>query len=151
MAEITLATLTQEQLNRLVHRLEDSALEIATLTAERDSARQQSTVKAPVPTNAPAQSEEPIVISSGTPKQNDSVGQRSGVASDGAAPLMPAWRGTGPHQARGSLAKPVGTWNLQRQVASTPSCHQCHSSRSARPVSTRANVEVRRFNRGSSR
>ncbi|CAI7888515.1 unnamed protein product [Closterium sp. NIES-54] len=63
--------------------LEESELEIATLTAERDSARQQLTV------NAHAQSEEPIIISSGTPTQNDSVGQRSGVASEGAAHSMP--------------------------------------------------------------
>ncbi|CAI7879019.1 unnamed protein product [Closterium sp. NIES-54] len=93
MAEINLATLTQEQLDRLVCQFEDSALEIATLTAERDFARQQSTVNAPAPTHAPAnalaQSEEPIVISSGRPTQNDSVGQRSGVASDGAAHSMP--------------------------------------------------------------
>ncbi|CAI7794666.1 unnamed protein product [Closterium sp. NIES-53] len=89
MAEITLATLTQAQLDRLIRQLEDSVLEIATLTAERDSARQQSTVNAPAPTNAPAQSEEPIVISSGTPTQNDSVGQRSGVASEGSAHSMP--------------------------------------------------------------
>ncbi|CAI7755878.1 unnamed protein product [Closterium sp. NIES-54] len=79
MAEITLATLTQAHLDRLVRQLEDSALEIATLTAERDSARQQSTANAPTPTNARAQSEEPIV----------SVGQRSGVASDGATHSMP--------------------------------------------------------------
>ncbi|CAI7745807.1 unnamed protein product [Closterium sp. NIES-53] len=93
MAEINLATLTQEQLDRLVRQLEDSALKIVTLTAERDSARQQSRVNAPAPThapaNAPAQSEEPIVISSGTPTQNVSVGQRSGVASDGTAHSMP--------------------------------------------------------------
>ncbi|CAI7778793.1 unnamed protein product [Closterium sp. NIES-54] len=89
MAEITLATMTQAQLDRLVRQLEDSALEIAKLIAERDSARQQSTVNAPAPTNAPAQSEEPIIISSGTPTQNDSVGQRSGVASEGAAHSMP--------------------------------------------------------------
>ncbi|CAI7777359.1 unnamed protein product [Closterium sp. NIES-53] len=89
MAEITLATLTQAQLDRLVRRLEDLVLEIATLTAERDSARQQSTVNAPAPKNAPAQSEEPIVISSGTPTQNDSVRQRSGTASDGATHSMP--------------------------------------------------------------
>ncbi|CAI7873589.1 unnamed protein product, partial [Closterium sp. NIES-54] len=89
MAEITLATLTQEQLDRLVRQLEDSALEIATLTAERDSARQQSTVNAPAPTIAPAQSEEPIEILSGTPTQHDSVGQRSGIASEGAAHSMP--------------------------------------------------------------
>ncbi|CAI7917014.1 unnamed protein product [Closterium sp. NIES-54] len=89
MAEINIARLTQEQHDRLVRQLEESAHEIATLTAERDSARQQSTVNAPAPTNAPAQSEEPIVISSGTPTQNDSVGQRSGVASDGAAQSMP--------------------------------------------------------------
>ncbi|CAI7765458.1 unnamed protein product [Closterium sp. NIES-53] len=88
MAEINLGTLTQEQLDRLVRQLEDSALEIATLTAERESARQQSTVNAPAPTHAPAQSEEPIVISSGTPTQNDSVGQRSGAASDGVAQSM---------------------------------------------------------------
>ncbi|CAI7801470.1 unnamed protein product [Closterium sp. NIES-54] len=89
MAELNLATLTQEQLDRLMRQLEDSALKIVTLTAERDSALQQSTVNAPAPTHAPAQSEEPIVISSGTPTQNDSVGQRSGVASDGAAQSMP--------------------------------------------------------------
>ncbi|CAI7861468.1 unnamed protein product [Closterium sp. NIES-54] len=93
MSEINLATLTQEQLDRLVRQLEDSALKIATLTAERDSARQQSAVNAPAPTHAPAnalaQSGWPIVISSGTPTQNDSVGQRSGVASDGAAHSMP--------------------------------------------------------------
>ncbi|CAI7887511.1 unnamed protein product [Closterium sp. NIES-53] len=89
MAEINIATLTQEQLDHLVHQLEDSALEIATLTAKRDSARQQSTVNAPAPTNAPAQSEEPIVISSSIPTHNDSVGQRSSVASDGTAPSMP--------------------------------------------------------------
>ncbi|CAI7894354.1 unnamed protein product [Closterium sp. NIES-53] len=89
MAEITLATLTQAQLDRLVRQLEESALEIATLTAERDSARQQSTVNAPTPTNAPAQSEEPIVISACTPTQNDSVGQRSGIDCEGATPSMP--------------------------------------------------------------
>ncbi|CAI7774885.1 unnamed protein product [Closterium sp. NIES-54] len=89
MAELNVATLTQEQLDRLMRQLEESALEIATLTAERDSARQQSTVNAPPPTHAPAHSEEPIVISSGTPTQNDSVGQRSGVASEGAAHSMP--------------------------------------------------------------
>ncbi|CAI7829988.1 unnamed protein product [Closterium sp. NIES-54] len=89
MAELNVATLTQEQLDRLVRQLEDPALEIATLTAERDSARQQSTVNAPAPTNTPAQSEELIIISSGTPTQNDSVGQRSGVASEGAAHSMP--------------------------------------------------------------
>ncbi|CAI7728957.1 unnamed protein product [Closterium sp. NIES-53] len=83
MAEINIATLAQEQLDHLVRQLEDSALEIATLTAERDSARQQSTV------NAHAQPEEPIVISSGTPTQNDNVGQRSCVASDFAAHSMP--------------------------------------------------------------
>ncbi|CAI7748710.1 unnamed protein product [Closterium sp. NIES-54] len=83
MAELNVATLTQEQLDRLMRQLEESALEIATLTAERNSARQQLTV------NAPAQSEEPIVISSGTPTQNDSVGQRSGAASEGAAHAMP--------------------------------------------------------------
>ncbi|CAI7818500.1 unnamed protein product [Closterium sp. NIES-54] len=87
MAEITLATLTQEQLDRLVRQLDDSALEIATLTAERDSTHQQSTVNAPA--NAPAQSDEPIIISSGTPTQNNSVGQRSSVASEGAAHSMP--------------------------------------------------------------
>ncbi|CAI7923078.1 unnamed protein product [Closterium sp. NIES-54] len=88
MAELNVATLTQEQLDRLMRQLEESALEITTLTAERDSARQQSTVNAPAPTNAPAQSEEPIIISSGTSTQNDSVGQRSG-ASEGAAHSMP--------------------------------------------------------------
>ncbi|CAI7798179.1 unnamed protein product [Closterium sp. NIES-53] len=41
MAEITLATLTQAQLDRLVRQLEDSALEITTFTAERDSARHE--------------------------------------------------------------------------------------------------------------
>ncbi|CAI7822187.1 unnamed protein product [Closterium sp. NIES-54] len=89
MVEIPLATLTQAQVDRLIRQLEDSALEIATLKAERDSTRHQSTVNAPAPTNAPAQSEEPIIISSGTPTQNDSVGQRSGVASEGAAHSMP--------------------------------------------------------------
>ncbi|CAI7891109.1 unnamed protein product [Closterium sp. NIES-53] len=89
MAEITLATLTQAQLDSLVRQLEDSALEITTVTAERDSARQQSTVNALAPTNVPAQSEEPIIISSCTPTQNDSMGQRSGVASEGAAHSMP--------------------------------------------------------------
>ncbi|CAI7774360.1 unnamed protein product [Closterium sp. NIES-54] len=88
MAELNVATLTQEQLDRLMRQLEESALEIATLTAERDSARQQSTANAPSPTNAPAHSEEPIVISSGKPTQNDSVEQRSGVASEGAAHSM---------------------------------------------------------------
>ncbi|CAI7797247.1 unnamed protein product [Closterium sp. NIES-54] len=83
MAELNVSTLTQEQLDRLMSQLEESALEIATLTAEHDSARQQSTV------NAPAQSEEPIIISSGTPTQSDSVGQRSSVASEGAAHSMP--------------------------------------------------------------
>ncbi|CAI7880812.1 unnamed protein product [Closterium sp. NIES-54] len=87
MADLNLATLTHEQLDRLVRQLDDSALEIATLTAKRDSACQQSTVNAPAPTqastNAPAQSNEPIVISSGTPSHHDSVGQRSG------AQLMP--------------------------------------------------------------
>ncbi|CAI7915351.1 unnamed protein product [Closterium sp. NIES-54] len=68
-----------------------TSLEIATLMAESDSACQQSTLNAPAaPTNAPAQSEEPIVISSGTLTQNESVGQRSGVASDGTTPLMPS-------------------------------------------------------------
>ncbi|CAI7737631.1 unnamed protein product [Closterium sp. NIES-53] len=89
MAEINLATLTQAHLDRLVRQLEDSALEIATLTAERDSARLQSTVNAPAPTNALAQSEEPIIVSSGTTTHNDSVGQRSGIASDGATHSMP--------------------------------------------------------------
>ncbi|CAI7854765.1 unnamed protein product [Closterium sp. NIES-54] len=90
MAKINPATLTQEQLDRLVRQLEDAALKIlATLTAERDSARQQSTVNASALTNAPTQSEEPIVISSGTLTQNDSVGQRSGAARDGAAQSMP--------------------------------------------------------------
>ncbi|CAI7812241.1 unnamed protein product, partial [Closterium sp. NIES-54] len=97
MAEFTLATLTQEQLDRLVRQVEESALEIATLMAERDSARQQSTVNTPAPphapTNASAQSDKPIVISSGTPTQHDSVGQRSGAASDGAAQLMPGMGG----------------------------------------------------------
>ncbi|CAI7753758.1 unnamed protein product [Closterium sp. NIES-54] len=88
MAELNVATLTLEQLDRLMRQLEESALEIATLRAERDSARQQSTVNAPAPTNAPAQFEEPIIISSGTPVRNDSVGQRSGVASEGAAHSM---------------------------------------------------------------
>ncbi|CAI7908685.1 unnamed protein product [Closterium sp. NIES-53] len=83
MAELNVATLTQEQLDRLMRQLEGSALEIATLKAERDSARQQSTV------NAHAQSEEPIVISSGTPTHNDIMGQRSGAASEGAAHSMP--------------------------------------------------------------
>ncbi|CAI7894697.1 unnamed protein product [Closterium sp. NIES-54] len=89
MAEITLVTLTEAQLDRLVSQLKISALEIATLTAERDSARQHSTVNAPAPTNAPAQSEKPIIISSGTPRQNNSVGQRSGIASEGTAHSMP--------------------------------------------------------------
>ncbi|CAI7798749.1 unnamed protein product [Closterium sp. NIES-53] len=88
MAEINIATLMQEQLDRLVRQLKDSALEIATLTAERDSARQQSMVNAPAPIHALAQSKEPIVIISGTPTQNDSVRQRSGVASDGVAHSM---------------------------------------------------------------
>ncbi|CAI7745132.1 unnamed protein product [Closterium sp. NIES-54] len=57
--------------------------------AERGSARQQSTVNAQAPTNASAQSEEPIIVSSGTLTQNDSVGQRLGVASDGATHSMP--------------------------------------------------------------
>ncbi|CAI7739234.1 unnamed protein product [Closterium sp. NIES-54] len=83
MAELNVATLTQEQLDRLICQLEESALEIATLTAERDSARQQSTV------NAPTQSEEPIIISLGTPTQNDNVGQRSSAASEGTAHSMP--------------------------------------------------------------
>ncbi|CAI7780277.1 unnamed protein product [Closterium sp. NIES-54] len=39
--------------------------------------------------NAHAQSEEPIVISSGTPTHNDIMGQRSGAASEGAAHSMP--------------------------------------------------------------
>ncbi|CAI7782074.1 unnamed protein product [Closterium sp. NIES-53] len=89
MAELNVATLKQEQLDRLMHQLEESALEIATLTAECDSARQQSTVNAPAPTNASAHSEEPVVISSGTPTHNDSVGQHSGAASEGAAHSMP--------------------------------------------------------------
>ncbi|CAI7819598.1 unnamed protein product [Closterium sp. NIES-53] len=89
MAELNVATLTQEQLDWLMRQLEESELEIATLMAERDSARQQSTVNAPPPTHAPAHSEEPIVISSGTPTQNDSMGQRSGAASKGAAHSMP--------------------------------------------------------------
>ncbi|CAI7781403.1 unnamed protein product [Closterium sp. NIES-53] len=89
MAELNVATLTQEQLDRLMRQLEESALEIATLTAESNSARQQSTVNAPPPTHAPAHSEEPIVISSGTPTKNDSVGQRSGAANEGAAHSMP--------------------------------------------------------------
>ncbi|CAI7806543.1 unnamed protein product [Closterium sp. NIES-53] len=72
-----------------MRQLEESALVIATLTAERDSARQQSTVNTPAPTHAPAQSEEPIIISSGTPTQNGSVGQRLGAASEGAAHSMP--------------------------------------------------------------
>ncbi|CAI7912500.1 unnamed protein product [Closterium sp. NIES-54] len=90
MAELNVTTLTQEQLDRLMRQLEESALEIATLTAERDSARQQSTLNAPAPTHASAHSEELIVISSGTPTQNDSVGQCSGAASEGAAHSMPS-------------------------------------------------------------
>ncbi|CAI7735446.1 unnamed protein product, partial [Closterium sp. NIES-54] len=89
MAELNVATLTQEQLDRLMRQLKESALEIATLTAERDSTHQQSTVNAPAPTHAPAHSEEPIVISSNTLTQHDSVGQCSGTASEGAAHLMP--------------------------------------------------------------
>ncbi|CAI7760087.1 unnamed protein product [Closterium sp. NIES-54] len=89
MAEMTLATLTQAQLDCLMRQFEDSALEIPTLTAERDAACQQSTLNASASTNAPAQSKEPIVISSATPTQNDSVGQRSGIASDGATSSMP--------------------------------------------------------------
>ncbi|CAI7758874.1 unnamed protein product [Closterium sp. NIES-53] len=89
MAEINAAILTQEQLDRLMRQLEESALVIATLAAERDSARQQLTVNAPAPTHAPTHSEEPIVISSSTPTQNDSVGQHSGAASEGAAHSMP--------------------------------------------------------------
>ncbi|CAI7744578.1 unnamed protein product, partial [Closterium sp. NIES-53] len=46
-------------------------------------------MNAPAPINAPPQSEEPIIIPSGTPTQNDIVGQRSGVASEGAAHSMP--------------------------------------------------------------
>ncbi|CAI7787164.1 unnamed protein product [Closterium sp. NIES-54] len=87
MAEFNLATLTHEQLDRLVRQLEDSQLEIVTLTAERDSARQQSSVNTPA--NAPAQSEEPVIISSDTPSQHNSVGPRSGTANDGAAQSMP--------------------------------------------------------------
>ncbi|CAI7898261.1 unnamed protein product [Closterium sp. NIES-54] len=93
MAEFTLATLAQEQLDRLVRQVEESALEIATLTAERDSVRQQATASTPASQNAPAQSDEPIVISSGTPTQHDSVGQRSGAASDSAAQPMPGMGG----------------------------------------------------------
>ncbi|CAI7908119.1 unnamed protein product [Closterium sp. NIES-54] len=89
MAEINLATLTQEQLDRLVRQLKDMALKIATLTAERDSSRQQSTMNAPAPTNAPTQSKEPVIVSSGTPTQNNSMGQFSGVASDGTIHSMP--------------------------------------------------------------
>ncbi|CAI7847818.1 unnamed protein product [Closterium sp. NIES-54] len=93
MADLTLAALTQEQLDRFIRQLDDSTLEIATLTAERVSAHQQSPVNAPAPTqaptNAPVQSEEPIIISSGTPSQHDSMGQPSGAASDGAAQSMP--------------------------------------------------------------
>ncbi|CAI7893800.1 unnamed protein product [Closterium sp. NIES-53] len=85
MAELNVATLTLEQLDRLMRQLEESALVIATLTAERDSVRQQSTANAPAPT----QSEESIIISPDTPTQNDSVGQRSGAASEGAAHSMP--------------------------------------------------------------
>ncbi|CAI7825142.1 unnamed protein product [Closterium sp. NIES-54] len=90
MAEFNLSTLTQERLDQLVCQLEESTLEIATLMAERDSARQQSTANAPTPApaNAHAQSEGPIIISSGTPSQHDIVGQRSGAASDGAAQSM---------------------------------------------------------------
>ncbi|CAI7758221.1 unnamed protein product [Closterium sp. NIES-53] len=89
MAELNVAKLTQAQLDRLMRQLEELALEIATLTAERDSTRQQLTVNAPAPTHAPAHSEEPIFISSGTPTQNDSVGQRSGAASEGVTHSMP--------------------------------------------------------------
>ncbi|CAI7870310.1 unnamed protein product [Closterium sp. NIES-54] len=39
MAELNVAALTQKQLVRLMRQLEESALEIATLTTERDSAR----------------------------------------------------------------------------------------------------------------
>ncbi|CAI5476697.1 unnamed protein product [Closterium sp. Yama58-4] len=103
MAEFNLATLTQEQLDRLVRQVEESALEIATLTAERDSARQQATASAPAPQNVPAQSEEPIVILAGTPTQHDSVGQRSGAASDSAAQPMP---GMGRNRAAPSSQEP---------------------------------------------
>ncbi|CAI7897042.1 unnamed protein product [Closterium sp. NIES-53] len=93
MVKFNLAELMQEQLDRLMRQFEDLALEIATLTAERDSASQQSTVNTPAPgnapANAPAQSEELIVISSGTPTQHDSMGQRSCAASDGVAQSMP--------------------------------------------------------------
>ncbi|CAI7752941.1 unnamed protein product [Closterium sp. NIES-54] len=89
MAEFTLATLTQEQLDRLVSQLENSALEVATLMAELDAARQQSATNAPAPTQTPANAPSPIVILSSTPSQHGSVGQRSGAANDGAAQSMP--------------------------------------------------------------
>ncbi|CAI7900750.1 unnamed protein product [Closterium sp. NIES-53] len=83
----------KEQLDRLVSQLEDSTLEVPTLTAELDAARWQSVTDAPAPTptpaNVPAQTDEPIVISPGTSSQHDSVGQRSGVTSDAAAQSMP--------------------------------------------------------------
>ncbi|CAI7746779.1 unnamed protein product [Closterium sp. NIES-54] len=101
MAEFNLATLTQEQLNRLVSQLGNSALEVATLTAELNAARRQS------PANAPAQTDEPIIISSGTPSQHGSMGQRSGAASNAAAQSMPGMEGNraapstnGPREAR---------------------------------------------------
>ncbi|CAI7828350.1 unnamed protein product [Closterium sp. NIES-54] len=155
MAELHVETLTQEQLDRLVRQLEDSALEIATLTAERDSARQQSTVNATAPThapaNAPAQSDEPIVISSGTPSQHDSVGQRSGATSDGAAQSMPCMERNRAAPSTNGPREAVDTSNLQQWSATTTSAHQCHSSHNASPASILANAEVRRFNRGSSR
>ncbi|CAI7829202.1 unnamed protein product [Closterium sp. NIES-54] len=101
MAEFNLATLTQEQLDRLVSQLENSALEVATLMAELDAARRQS------PANAPAQTDEPIIISASTPSQHGSMGQRSGAASNAAAQSMPGMEGNraapstnGPREAR---------------------------------------------------
>ncbi|CAI7827899.1 unnamed protein product [Closterium sp. NIES-53] len=108
MAEINLATLTQEQLDRLVPQLKDSALEIATLTEERDSARKQST--------------------------NDSVGQRSGVASDGAAHSMPgmernrAATGTqGPREVRQHVefVATNGNNDIMTPMTLKPQCPPC--------------------------
>ncbi|CAI7793869.1 unnamed protein product [Closterium sp. NIES-54] len=102
-----------------MRQLQEPSLEIATLTAERDSALQQSSPNAP--TNAPAMSEEPIIISFGTPSQHDSMGERSGAISDGAAQSIPGMErarempGTNtPREAcrHISIAAPVGSHEI---------------------------------------
>ncbi|CAI7839277.1 unnamed protein product, partial [Closterium sp. NIES-54] len=73
-----------------MRQLQEFVFEIANLTAEHGSARQQSTANAPAQSLAPT--EEPITVTSREPSASchDSVGQRSAAASDGATQTMPS-------------------------------------------------------------